>query len=69
MNKIKITTLYIKLDSLLKLAGSVSTGGEAKNLILDGCVKLNDNVVLERGKKIYRSDIITINDDIKIEVE
>lgn len=69
MNKIKITTLYIKLDSLLKLAGIVSTGGEAKNLILDGCVKLNNNVVTERGKKIYRSDIVCINDDIKIEVE
>ena len=33
-NIIKITTENIKLDSCLKLAGIVSTGGEAKEIMV-----------------------------------
>ena len=55
---IKITTEFIKLDSLLKLAGLVYTGGEAKTLIQQGNVTLNGAVCTERGKKIRSGDTV-----------
>ena len=53
-----ITTDFIKLDSLLKLADVCSSGGEAKTLIAEGLVKVNGEVCLMRGKKLYENDII-----------
>lgn len=58
IKKIKIDSEFIKLDSLLKYASIVQTGGEAKNLILDKQVLLNGEVVTQRGKKIRKDDIV-----------
>ena len=58
---IKITTEFIKLDSLLKLAGLVYTGGEAKTLIQQGNVTLNGAVCTERGKKIRSGDTVSFD--------
>ena len=41
MEKVRIHTEFIKLDALLKFAGLCETGGEAKELIQGGEVKLN----------------------------
>lgn len=60
-NEIRITTEYIKLDSLLKFAGMVVTGGEAKELINAGRVKFNGEVCTMRGKKCRGGDIITLD--------
>ena len=56
METITITTEYIKLQDLLKFAGLVSTGGEAKSLIADGAVEVNGEVCSMRGKKIRPGD-------------
>ena len=56
MKVIEITTEFIKLQDLLKFASLVSTGGEAKQLILDGQVKVNGEVCTMRGKKLYPGD-------------
>ena len=56
MEKILIKTEFIKLDSLLKFAALVGTGGEAKYVIGEGMVKVNGEVCTMRGKKIYPSD-------------
>ena len=56
MKIIKITTEYIKLQDLLKLASATSTGGEAKNVIQDGLVCVNGEVCTQRGKKIRPGD-------------
>ncbi len=67
-NKVKITTEFIKLDQLLKFAGAVAIGSEAKELILDGQVKVNGDVCTMRGKKIRSGDTVTINgQDISVE--
>ena len=58
MEQITITTEYIKLQDLLKLANLVSTGGEAKLLITDGYVDVNGAVCLQRGKKIRPGDTV-----------
>lgn len=57
---IKIDTEFIKLDSLLKYANIVETGGIAKLLIQDGEVLLNGEVETRRGKKIYPGDVVEI---------
>ncbi|MCI6487777.1 MAG: RNA-binding S4 domain-containing protein [Clostridiales bacterium] len=56
MEKILINTEFIKLDSLLKFAALVGTGGEAKLVISEGMVKVNGEVCTMRGKKIYPGD-------------
>ena len=56
MEKILIKTEFIKLDSLLKFAALVGTGGEAKYVIGEGMVKVNGEVCTMRGKKIYPGD-------------
>lgn len=53
---IKIDTEFIKLQDLLKFAGAVETGGEAKVLIQEGEVKVNGQVCAMRGKKMYSGD-------------
>ncbi len=67
MNEVKITTEFIKLDSLLKFAALCSTGGEAKVMILNGEVLVNGEVCTMRGKKIKNGDTVQLNDD-KIKV-
>ena len=58
INEVKITTDFIKLDSFLKLASAVSTGGHAKMVITGGEVTVNGQVCLMRGKKLYRDDLV-----------
>ena len=62
MEKITINTEFIKLDSLLKFAALVGTGGEAKYVISEGMVKVNGEVCTMRGKKIRPGDQIEIED-------
>lgn len=54
--KIYIKEDFIRLDSALKLAGYVSTGGHAKIVIQGGEVTVNDEVCLMRGKKLKKGD-------------
>ena len=59
-SEIKITTEFIKLDSLMKFSGLTETGGFAKELIQQGLVKVNGEVCTMRGKKIRPGDKISI---------
>jgi len=54
--KIKIETPFIRLQDLLKFAGAVGTGGEAKLLIQQGEVRVNGEPCTMRGKKLYPGD-------------
>lgn len=56
MEKITINTEFIKLDSLLKFAALVGTGGEAKYAIAEGMVTVNGEVCTQRGRKLYPGD-------------
>ncbi len=50
---------FIKLGQLLKKANMMSSGVDAKMVILDGLVSVNGEVELRRGKKIYPGDVVT----------
>ena len=67
MKIMTITTEFIRLQDLLKLANLVETGGEAKERIQDGEAMVNGEICTMRGKKIRPGDIVGI-DDIELEV-
>ena len=56
--KVLITTEFIKLDSFLKYAGLTDTGGQAKEMVLEGMVKVNGEVCTMRGKTIRPGDVV-----------
>ena len=59
MKIIQITTEYIKLQDLLKLADVVATGGEAKIRVQEGEVQVNGQPCTQRGKKIRPGDVVS----------
>ncbi len=68
MYTIKLREEYIKLGQALKAVGLVSSGIEAKEVIMDGLVKVNGEVDTRRGKKLYDGDTVSYDgEDIKIE--
>ena len=56
---LKIREEYIRLDSALKLASVVSTGGHAKMVIQNGEVTVNGEICTMRGKKLRNGDSFT----------
>ncbi|MBO6069978.1 MAG: RNA-binding S4 domain-containing protein [Succinivibrionaceae bacterium] len=58
MESVRIKDEFIKLGQLLKLAGFVDSGVEAKIMIQDGLVKVNGEVDLRRGRKVVSGDIV-----------
>ena len=61
MESINIQTDFIKLDSFLKYAGCVGTGGEAKLRVEQGEVSVNGDVCTMRGKKLRPGDIVSLD--------
>jgi len=56
MQKLTISTEFIKLESAMKYANAAETGGMAKAAIQDGEVSVNGEVCTMRGKKLYPGD-------------
>lgn len=61
MNRLLIKDEYIRLCDALKLSGEADTGGMAKMMILSGDVKVNGEVCLMKGKKLYPGDRFTFD--------
>lgn len=56
-----IHTEFIKLEAAMKLCHAASTGGEAKNYILEEQVTVNGEICTMRGKKLYPGDRFSFN--------
>ena len=68
MQVIKIKDDFIKLGQLIKLAGLVDSGVEAKYAIRNSLVYVNNQIETRRGRKIVSGDIIKFkNEEIKVE--
>jgi len=65
--RLKTDEDYIRLCDLLKICGAAETGGQAKNVILNGEVTVNGEVCTQKGKKMKRGDT-AIYDDTVFEV-
>lgn len=66
---ISIDTDYIKLDSFLKLANLVMSGGEAKIVIQEGQIQVNGAVETRRGRKLYPGDTIALTGSSSFVIE
>lgn len=67
METITIRDEFIKLGQALKLAGLVDSGVMAKEVILDGLVKVNGNTEIQRGKKLYEGDVFSFEgEEVKV---
>lgn len=60
VQEIPISTEFIKLDAFLKFANAAETGGFAKELILEGQVKVNGETCLQRGRKLRPGDTVEL---------
>lgn len=58
--KVAIEGSTINLDALLQVADLVSSGGQAKMLIVDGQVQVNQQVETRRKKKIRVGDVVQV---------
>ena len=68
MEEIKLRDDHIKLGQALKAAGLVESGVMAKEVIVDGQVRVNGETDTRRGRKLYAGDIVTFNgEEIRIE--
>jgi len=48
----------IRLGQLLKLAGIAESGGEARELVQDGVVRVNGKVETRRGRQLREGDVV-----------
>ena len=63
MREIAIRDEFIKLGQAMKLAGLVMGGGEAKEVIMEGLVEVNGETEVRRGRKLYKNDVISYQDE------
>lgn len=63
MIKVGITKEPVELYKILKFEGMVASGGEAKLMIEQGLVKVNDRVETRKRKKIIPGDVIEFNNE------
>ncbi|MGI5962326.1 MAG: RNA-binding S4 domain-containing protein [Lawsonibacter sp.] len=66
---VTIHTEFIKLQDLLKFAGAVETGGDAKLIIQEGRVTVNGVVCTQRGKKLRSGDRAAIDQETELVVQ
>ncbi|MFN8153526.1 MAG: RNA-binding S4 domain-containing protein [Bacteroidia bacterium] len=67
VHEFELTQEYIELIKLLKLLGVADTGSDAKQMVEDGEVKLNNVVEYRKRAKLRGGDIVTFGSiEIKI---
>ena len=57
---VPIRDASIRLGQFLKLAGLIDSGADAKSVIADGLVTVNDEVELRRGRQLRRGDTVSV---------
>ncbi|MET9489178.1 MULTISPECIES: RNA-binding S4 domain-containing protein [unclassified Nocardia] len=50
----------IRLGQFLKLANLIDSGAEAKTVIAEGLVRVNDEVELRRGRQLFAGDVVLL---------
>ena len=63
MREIALRDETIRLGQLLKLAGLVDSGGDAKALLETGGVRVNGEVETRRGRRLHRGDEVVVAGD------
>ncbi|MBD8632586.1 RNA-binding S4 domain-containing protein [Oxalobacteraceae sp. CFBP 8755] len=70
MQKIEfeLTSEFVEVNQLLKLAGLVDSGGAGKNLVASGVVKVDCKQELRKTAKIRTGQVVTLG-DVEITVQ
>ncbi|HBR98935.1 MAG TPA: RNA-binding protein [Gammaproteobacteria bacterium] len=63
MQTLSIDREPVELYKLLKFASLAASGGEAKWLIGEGQVRVNDAVECRKRRKIHAGDVIALGED------
>ena len=50
----------IRLGQFLKFAGLLDSGGDAKEMIIDGYVQVNGEIDRRRGRQLRDGDLVTV---------
>ena len=53
----------IRLQQLLKAAGLVASGAEAKELVVSGAVSVNGETETRRGRQLHRGDVVVLGEE------
>lgn len=56
---VRIDTEFIQLQAFLKFKGIAETGGQAKEFIQDGIIRVNGEICTARGKKLRNGDVVS----------
>jgi ribosome-associated protein len=64
MRDVEIRGDMIRLGQLLKLAGVVDSGAEARELLLEGGVTVNGEAEERRGRQLHQGDVIAVGEDV-----
>ena len=62
MTQYKLSQEYIQLNNLLKTMSLVGSGGEAKLVIQDGAVTVNEQIETQVRKKLRSGDVVVFQD-------
>lgn len=65
---IELTSEYIELNQLLKVAGLVDSGGAGKHMVESGVVSVDGKQELRKTAKIRSGQVVTVG-DVRIRVE
>lgn len=65
-----LRTPHIDLMQVLKATGNAATGGDAKWMVEEGLIRVNDDTEPEHRKrrKLHVGDVVRIEDRIRIEI-
>ena len=55
---------FIELNKLLKITSLASSGGEANQLITEGCIKVNGVCEMQKRKKLRKGDVVEMNGEV-----
>ena len=61
---VPISSDTIRLGQFLKFAGMIDSGADAKGVIADGQVTVNDEVETRRGRQLHHGDTVSFGDQV-----
>lgn len=63
METVKIHTESITLGQLLKFVNLASSGGEVKALLAEGNIRVDGELEMRRGRKLYSGMTVTVGSE------
>lgn len=64
MRDVQLDRAGIRLGQFLKLAGMIDSGADAKTLLAQGSVTVNDEPEARRGRQLEVGDVVRLGDDV-----